>query len=415
MPSGVVSAPSLAVGSRRAITARLPQEDSAAAAADGWSDERDPRRNNFDALRFLLACVVVFSHSYTLVLPHALWSHEPVYYLTRGQTSAGQLAVYGFFAISGFLVAQSWVRSRGAAEFLRRRALRLYPGFAAMTLVCVLVVVPLATGNPQRPHAVLVAKMAYRIILLDAWEEPAAFRGQQYPAINGSVWTIPYELWCYVGLAVLAAAGILRRRSALVALFGVAFVLYQAFRIFNCGPVWTDVLPRAVAYHVGRIIGVPAKWPEFATYFLAGTVFLMLRNTLRHSALIAAGCAVALSLGAASKQSLPLLLPVCGVYLLFWFALHPRIRLTHFAAHGDFSYGIYLYAFPIQQLLIKRIGPSHVTPMNLFALALPMSVIAGVLSWHLVEKPFLRSRHSYFAGISRPRRARLSPARPAPR
>src|SRR5688500_8947204 len=92
----------------------------------GFSCAGDPRRNNFDLLRFLFASLVVFSHSYSIVLPKSDAPSEPLAFLTGRQISLGTLSVYGFFVISGFLIAQSWTRSRSFGQFLKKRALRLY-------------------------------------------------------------------------------------------------------------------------------------------------------------------------------------------------------------------------------------------------------------------------------------------------
>jgi peptidoglycan/LPS O-acetylase OafA/YrhL len=377
-----------------------------------WSDLTDPRRNNFDALRFLLAVLVVFSHSYTVSLPKELWAAEPVMGLTGRQASLGTLAVYGFFAVSGFLIAQSWVRSRSFGQFLKKRALRLYPGFAVMTLACVLVVVPLAVGALPTLSLGLLGKVAYRVLVFDAWEDPAAFGGQVEAAVNASAWTIPYEFWCYLFLAAVGAAGALSKRwgvAVLASLFAAFYGLHQWFALAHVGPVWADVLPKSAAYHASRVFGCPAKWPEFLTYFVAGMLFFAGRNgvarrngvggpggttrwRLPHSGRLAAACAAALVAAAMAKPLLSFALPVCGVYLLFWVALHPKLRLDRFGARGDVSYGVYLYAFPIQQLLVKWIGPATVTPMVLFACSLPLALAAGVLSWHGVEKWFVHRR-----------------------
>jgi peptidoglycan/LPS O-acetylase OafA/YrhL len=193
-----------------------------------------------------------------------------------------------------------------------------------------------------------------------------------------------------MALAAVASVGALRRRWWAVGLFAAAYGLHQAFAVWNCGPVWAQVLPRELASHVTRIVGVPAKWPEFLTYFFAGMVFATWRDRLPHSARWAAACAGVLVAAALAKPMMQFVLPVCGVYLLFWVALHPRLRFERFGRHGDFSYGIYLYGFPIQQLLIKWVGPADVDPLMLFALSMPLSVLAGVLSWHGVEKWFVR-------------------------
>ena len=367
----------------------------------GWSDLHDPRRNNFDLLRFLLAAVVVFSHSYTIVLPRERWDAEPLMALTGRQLSLGTMAVFGFFAISGFLIAQSWTRSRSFGLFLKRRALRIYPGFAAMTLACVFLVVPLATGAFPKIDVSLLGKIAYRVAVFDAWEDPAAFSGQVDPAINASAWTIPYEFWCYLFLAAVGTAGAFTKRwgvAALAVLFAVFYGLHEWFFLTGAGPVWADWLPKSAAYHAGRVFGCPAMWPRFLTYFVAGALFFAGRSRVPHSGRLAAACATVLVATAAAKPllGLPLLsfaLPVCGVYLLFWVALHPAVRFERFGARGDVSYGLYLYAFPIQQLLVKWIGPATVTPTLLFAYSLPPSLAAELLSWHFVEKRFLGRRH----------------------
>src|SRR4051795_583952 len=149
-----------------------------------FSPTRDPRQNNFDLLRFLFASLVVFSHSYAIVVPRSDTATEPLAFLSGRQMSLGTLSVYGFFAISGFLIAQSWTRSRGFGDFLKKRALRLYPGFAVMTLFCALFVVPLAKQNFPTVSATLFGKIVSRVAIFDAWEDPAAFAGHVDPGIN---------------------------------------------------------------------------------------------------------------------------------------------------------------------------------------------------------------------------------------
>lgn len=320
---------------------RLARDQHTVDEPPGWSDEHDPRRNNLDLLRFVLASLVVLSHSYSITLPKPLWVREPLLGLTGRQVSLGTLSVYGFFAISGFLIARSWVRCRSFGQFLGKRALRLYPGFAAMTLFCVFVAVPLATGASPDAGWKSLAKVAYRVLVFDAWEDPAAFAGNLDHADNASAWTIPYEFWCYVALAAVATVGALGRRRWLgVALFAVAYAFHQAFAAWNCGPVWAQLLPRELASHVTRIVGVPAKWPEFLTYFFAGMVLATWRDRIPHSAKWAAACAGVLVAAAVTRPLMHYVLSVCGVYLLFWFALHTRLRNEGFGRHGDFSYGI---------------------------------------------------------------------------
>jgi peptidoglycan/LPS O-acetylase OafA/YrhL len=100
--------------------------------------------NNIDLLRLVLAALVIFSHSYPL-----LHVPEPVRLATRGQRSAGELAVDGFFILSGFLIARSWQSSRGLGDYLRRRVFRIYPGFLVAILFSGLIAAPSLEESPS--------------------------------------------------------------------------------------------------------------------------------------------------------------------------------------------------------------------------------------------------------------------------
>ena len=104
-----------------------------------------PRENNFNFLRFALAVLVLFSHSFSLIHGGDRW--DWLYILTRGQVFGGGLAVDGFFIISGSLILQSWLRSLSAGDYLRKRALRIYPGYLVCALLCIFVVGPIASGG----------------------------------------------------------------------------------------------------------------------------------------------------------------------------------------------------------------------------------------------------------------------------
>jgi peptidoglycan/LPS O-acetylase OafA/YrhL len=109
---------------------------------EALSTAPENRANNFDALRLLLALMVLYSHCFHLVVRAGNWVNPLEF--TRGQTFLGGIAVDGFFVISGFLITASWQRSKGLVDYLRRRILRIYPGFVVAALVCLLVVGPWA-------------------------------------------------------------------------------------------------------------------------------------------------------------------------------------------------------------------------------------------------------------------------------
>ena len=337
----------------------------------------EDRCNNFDFLRFFLAVTVLFSHSYPLLTGTRLT--EPLYRATRGQMEAGAAAVDGFFVISGFLIAQSWMQGRGLADFIRKRFLRIYPGLAAALLFCVLVVGPL-TGVNLAAYCHDPAAWRYVWSPLLLWNVqpglPGVFLHNPFAgAVNGSLWTIPYELKCYVPVVVLGLLGLYRRRAFVLLLFVCVFSFYNAepflpLRHFHA-LLDRDFLPRLV------------------TYYLAGMTAYFYREKLPHSRRLLA-CSL-FALAATFQWGLSLTLPVFGTYCLLHLAFSRTLRLQSFARFGDISYGLYLYAFPVQQLLVCRL-PHALSPLTLFLLALPCTCLLAALSRRWVERPFLKRR-----------------------
>ena len=340
-----------------------------------------PRRNNIDALRLILALLVLLSHSYPLATGHE--ADEPLARLTGGQVTLGEVAVAGFFVLSGLLIAPSWERSPTAWAFVRRRVGRIYPGYLAAVAVGLLVVVPLATpGLGAGQLARLAAAEAGPILALRGFTPPAeTFRFNPKPGVvNGSLWSIPYEAWCYVGVMVLGATTLLRRRWAVLGLLVAAIGVSVAFGVLGLTPG---------GRLLGRIFGYPPFWARLLPYYLAGVVAHLFRDAIRPDRRLALASLAGLALAAVIPGGVRVALPILGTYLLIYLAYTPALRWHGAARDGDFSYGIYLYGFPIQQLIVLRLGPG-LDPLALFALALVPTVLAGVLSWHLVERHFLR-------------------------
>jgi peptidoglycan/LPS O-acetylase OafA/YrhL len=105
----------------------------------------DLKKNNFDTLRLLFATLVIYSHSFPVTRGSNIT--EPLYRFTGGQVTFGMASVWSFFIISGFLITQSWVRSPNAFRFLRRRISRIFPGFVVATLLCAVIVHPIASPD----------------------------------------------------------------------------------------------------------------------------------------------------------------------------------------------------------------------------------------------------------------------------
>lgn len=186
------------------------------------------RCNNFDFLRFFLATLVIFSHSYPLI--DGNHSREPISLVTSGQTTGGELAVDGFFLLSGYLIAQSWEKSRSVASYLKKRVLRIYPGFIVAVLICAFGLAPLLPTNLSYYSELSPIRLLCSIINLNP-DLPQVDSSLPVPAVNGSLWTIRFEFWCYLGVALLGLLGALRLRPLSLLVFALTLTLY-AGRIY---------------------------------------------------------------------------------------------------------------------------------------------------------------------------------------
>lgn len=344
------------------------------------------RANNFDFLRFFFAALVIFSHSFPLLYGPNGNIGEPFSLVTHAQVTGGSLAVSGFFILSGFLITHSWLSSTGVISFLRKRLLRIYPGFIVVSLICTFIVGPLGSTDLLRYIKELdLPRSILHMFLLWEPDGTAVFANNAFPhAINGSLWTIKYEVFCYLLVALLGILGVYRQKR-LVLLLLCLVLIARAVQIYNLAAVFPD--RELYLWHLP--IGNPRLWPGFLSYFLAGMAFYLYRaripysrNLLIISVLIVAGCAFSL-------KGLHLALPIFGTYILFFTGFNPSLKVQNFARRGDLSYGVYLYAFPVQQLLVF-FGGRYLTPFTLFLAALPLSCLLAFLSWHFVEQPFLR-------------------------
>ena len=356
--------------------------------------------NNFDSLRLIFAVLVIFSHSFPLTRGSNLT--EPLSVLTHQQINFGNISVWAFFIISGFLITQSWQRSPKVGKFLKRRIGRIYPGFAVAAIVTALFVVPIA-AEPGTYVPVSLQSFLFNTLRLQIFETSPVFVHNPGPfALNGSLWSVPYEFWCYLGVLSLGLLGLLRRRAFVV----VLFVLVIALHLFMVIKGWN---PSGAI--LGQIFGYPPFWATVLPFYLAGTIFQIYGGQRLLKAPYMAAAALILVVSNFIPNGLIVTMPTCGAYLLMGLAYLPVLHPLNLGRFGDFSYGTYLYAFPIQQLLVQRAVRAHqeISPWMLFAEAAPLTLIAGALSWHLVEKHFLlRSSLLKHEGIGTATRETLS-------
>jgi peptidoglycan/LPS O-acetylase OafA/YrhL len=324
----------------------------------------NPRRNNFDALRVGLATLVVWSHCYPLSGREKDW-----FTILSGQVDGGSLAVDGFFLLSGFLVSQSWFAAPDVGVFAKKRLLRIIPALVFATMFGALIIGPfvtsdgpltyLATSGPWL-HFLGVPLNRYLFI-------PGTFPSNPLPEMmNSPLWSLRYELICY---GIVAAIGVLAQRRWEV----VVLALFLASSALSASD-----LP------LGR---VGESLARLASCFTAGMLFYRFRDRVPYSAGVGAAVATVL-VAAFFTAGFRVAFPLLGGYLLLFIAFTKELPLAGFARHGDFSYGLYVLAYPIQQLLVHALGPEISIPMFFVATLIPTLALAA-FSWHFIEAPAL--------------------------
>jgi peptidoglycan/LPS O-acetylase OafA/YrhL len=338
----------------------------------------DPKHNNFDTLRLVAAASVVFSHSF--LIADGTQDHEPLIWLTGNQSILGLVGVFVFFAISGFLVTQSFEETGDAWRFLAKRALRIFPGLFVAASLSAFVLAPLVTSLPLGFYLSRLEPYQYVVgnTLLDqtVHELPGVrfVDNQVGLEINGSLWTLRYEFVMYLMVLTL---GVLRLLTVRVAFLLVAFgVVNLHFSMLDEIEKW------------GWFFQLFSNWGWLVGFFAAGMVLYKLRHTRIFDGRVALLALAGLVLSIPLRQFL-VLFPLFGCYLALWLALTPRLPVIPAARFGDLSYGIYIYGWPVEQGVAWLLG-GHAMWWQVFLVALPAAAALAFLSWHLIERPALR-------------------------
>lgn len=338
------------------------------------------RNNNFDFLRFLAATFVILSHSYPLTTGDN--SSEILYRSTFGQMTLGGLGVDIFFIISGYLITQSYDRRSNFFGFVKARILRIIPALICVVFLSAFVLGPFLTDMPLREYFSNKQTFLYlcNIFLISTYFVlPGVLIKNIYPnGINGSLWTIPYEVKCYIIVAFLGITKLLKSKAIIILLF--------------CGTTILSILSPSILKSF-----VPEIFLTFITlfkYFCVGMLFYCFRENVPKNKYLATGSAILLLISMYAKQ-LEIFFPFFGGYLILYFAFNQRIKLYNFGKYGDFSYGLYIYAFPVQQLIVYLFGGKMNHWLN-FVISFPVTLVLAILSWNIIEKKALALKNKSF-------------------
>ena len=318
------------------------------------------RHNSFDLIRHIAALMVLVSHHFALS-----GQAEPT---LQGINSLGGFAVLAFFAISGYLVTQSFLRS-SLQSYAIKRAARIFPALVVCAFVMVYCVAGvyndtlLATAGSKEALAKFLQISAFGRADIDTVTQGFVFK----ESLNGSLWTLKFEFGCYI-LVALALSLVRRPVVPLLILLGFCALNLASTSV-------NHVLAGKVAIYTSVCIG-----------FFVGATLAFHQGLLGSfkSRAILAGAGLSL-IGAAVVGFLPLLASSVG-FSLATLALGTMFTDRIVRGKFDISYGLYLYAFPVQQLLINCTGLGFYPSM---AAAVCVTTLLATLSWLCIEKPVL--------------------------
>ncbi|MDH6111007.1 peptidoglycan/LPS O-acetylase OafA/YrhL [Kitasatospora sp. MAP12-15] len=376
--------------------------------ASSWS-----RENGFGLLRLLLAISVIASHSFPLGYGKA----DLGVGISHNQTNVGALAVAGFFVLSGLLITRSGMRLT-TGRFLWHRALRLLPGLWVCLFLTAFVMAPLVAIHEKQSLSALFSSPTGPWSYLRAnWAEGSTQYGianllghvPHAGAFNGSLWTLRYEMAGYLSVGFLAAAAVLRRaRWVVVLLMAWAYYILVSTALTFPHLRMTTYAP----LHGLVSYSLPLLGPLSSDYlvpmlfmFGLGTLAELFRDRLPISGVLAA-VALAVFAGTLHYGGFALFGMPALAYLLIFAAMRMPAPLNKIGSKRDYSYGLYIYAFVVQQGLAElHFARWGVVPF--FLLSLAGSLVLAALSWHLVEQPALRLKNLGLA--RRPARRSTTP------
>lgn len=323
--------------------------------------------NNFTIIRLVAALFVIYGHSYPIVGS----GHPDLILQLLNSRFAGGVAVDIFFVISGFLICASWERN-SFSQFVVARALRIYPALIVCVILSVFVLgFILSTDSSYFERGDVWSYLRYNTTLIGTkYYLPGVFESHPDKAINGSIWSLPYELRLYMCLALLGGLSLLK----------------PGRYFFSCVAI-------GLAYFFGLFayvhFPINESWLNLGPFFMAGVFCWVYRKSIILSApvlmLMIIGCIAFYKSGRFAYFYF-----IALTYGTFYLAYIPQIK---WIPKKDLSYGVYLYGWPVQQLVLQFV-PGCTAEFNALVSMAAVLVVA-YLSWEFIESPALALRKKF--------------------
>lgn len=334
-----------------------------------------PLLNNFNIIRLLAAMFVIFSHSFGF-----FGQADPVKVFTNGQLPGGQLAVYIFFVLSGYLITASWLKKENVKVYLESRIRRIFPALVVTVFVSIFIFGPLLTNYSTEDYFSSAKTYSY-FWNLSLWKMtmtlPGVFliEGKEH-TFNAPLWTLFFEFLMYLIVVVFGLMKLFNKDNRMIYLLWFFFVA----SLILCT---VKISPELFILKIGV-----ANFVRFFAFFFGGALYyLYLKGQKPKWYLPILFLCVCIALRSTPFFFVPALF--CIVTSVFYIGFHERKFGTAIVSKGDFSYGTYLYGFIIQNIVFQYFGQS-LNPVTHFLVSTIFTFPLAILSWNLVERKFLK-------------------------
>lgn len=339
------------------------------------------RDNNFNLIRFIAASLVLYTHSFALATGDR--NKEPLQD-SLGMT-LGNISVDIFFVTSGFLIASSFFARNNIIAFTWARVLRIYPALIVAVTFCTFIIGLFFTTHTTPDY--LSNPVTYKFFIKNItlfwgveYNLPGVFANTPAKfAVNGSIWTLPYEVKMYAYLAIIGSVLIFFQQWISTNYLKIIFLIIAIIAIVS-----------NIANHF--LLFSPIKPLHLFSMFFAGVAFYLYRDNIYLSTRIFLSFLLPLSLSVFQKEIFFIVFCLVIPYLIFYIAYVPAGIIRKFNAMGDYSYGIYIYAFPVQQSIAALIP--NISISNMIVLSFAITFILSLFSWHFVEKKMLKMKNN---------------------
>ena len=325
------------------------------------------KSTNLQFLRFVAACMVIFSHSFAITQGSS--ENEWLWKATKGQLDLGAVAVAIFFLCSGYLIARSMEKRKlSFIEFLVSRIKRIIPPLL-FVIVCSVFIGAIISSLPIKTYFTEVQTYRYLLngIMILQHELPGVFIDAKYAStVNGALWTLPVEFLCYIACYIAWKMGFLKKKKIL---WTIPLVTCASIMIYVSG----------IYYPILRAVIRPCL------LFYIGVIYCVYRDVIKLQKQYIIFCVIGILTCAFLKiWNVGMLLFFPYLMIMWWF--YSKQHFTKLGNLGKYSYSLYLWGFPVQQFVAERFS-WELSPYTDAVISLALAFMLAVITYYLVEDP----------------------------